>query len=546
MEGKLTRFTLPNGLKVLMLEDHARKVAAIQVWVMVGSADEEPSERGISHLIEHMAFKGTKRRGLGKIAGEIEALGGDINAYTSWDQTVFFVTVPSAATQKGLDILLDAVLNPVIDPGELEKEKEVVLEEILEGEERPERKASKLLFKTAYTRGPYRFPIIGYKETVAKLTRDDVLAFRKKWYVPENMFVLIVGDVNPAKLKAEVERLTAGLKPKGFFRPPEPTEPVQRKVRSALVRDENAREARLSIAFHIPSLAGFDINALDLAGDILGSRESSRLVRVLKKEKHLVNSIYAYSLTPKRPGLFVIGATLQGKNLEAATKAIMEEVIRLRDTPPSSEELDRAKTNIESEHLYSRETVSGTARSLGSFQADLGDALYEKKYLELNSAVKAPEVSKVVGKYLGAPNVTVTVLVPDSEVPDFAIEKLVRIVESSVKRKTAALNATSSTRVLTRTLANGIRVVLMPDDSNPLISFKIACLGGKRFETRETEGIMNFIAQMVTKGAGTMSEVEISRAIEDMADTWTRASNCSPRCTPIPRSPKTRWIGSGT
>ncbi|MEJ2717170.1 MAG: pitrilysin family protein [Deltaproteobacteria bacterium] len=516
MEGKLTRFELPNGLKVIIHEDHARKVAAIQYWVMVGSANEEPSERGISHLIEHMAFKGTKTRGVGKIAGEIEALGGDINAYTSWDQTVFFVTVPSAATAKGLDILTDAVLNPVIDPGELAKEKEVVIEEILEGEERPERKASKLLFKTAYTRSPYRFPIIGYKKTVEKLTRDDILAFRKKWYVPENMFVLIVGDVHPGKLKTEIERLTAGFKPKGFFRPPEPTEPVQKKLRSAVLRDANARETRLSIAFHIPSLAGFDVNALDLAADILGSRESSRLIRVVKKEKGLVNSIYANSLTPKRPGLFVIGATLQGKNLEAATKAVMKEVTRLRDTPPSRQELDRAKTNIESEHVYSLETVAGTARSLGSFQADLGDALYEKKYLELNAAVKAPEVSKAVGKYLGAPNVTVTVLVPEGEVPNFHIEKLARIIESSAKVKTAALSETSSARVLTRTLSNGIRVVLMPDDSNPLLSFKIACLGGKRFETKETEGIMNFIAHMVTKGAGKMSEVEISREIEDM------------------------------
>jgi len=156
MEGKFMSFTCPNGLQVFVHEDHARKVASIQIWVMVGSADETDRERGISHLIEHMAFKGTQRRGLGQIAQEVEGLGGDMNAYTSWDETVFHVTVPSSATTEGLDILLDATFNPVIDPAELAKEIEVVLEEILEGEERPERKASKRLCGTAYTASPYR------------------------------------------------------------------------------------------------------------------------------------------------------------------------------------------------------------------------------------------------------------------------------------------------------------------------------------------------------------------------------------------------------
>ncbi len=181
MEDKLQRFILPSGLEVLVKEDHPRKVAAIQYWVKVGSADEEVPERGISHLIEHMAFKGTKRRGVGKIASEIEALGGEINAYTSWDETVFHVTMPSNATLQGLDILTDAVFRPVIDPKELALEKKVVIEEILEGEERPERKASKQIFYTAYSDSPYKYPVIGYKEVVEKFTQKDILSFRKKW-----------------------------------------------------------------------------------------------------------------------------------------------------------------------------------------------------------------------------------------------------------------------------------------------------------------------------------------------------------------------------
>ena len=157
-DNTLTRFTLPNGLDVLIKQDPSRKVATIQMWVLVGSADENEKQLGISHLIEHMAFKGTERRGVGQIASEVEGLGGNTNAYTSWDRTVFYVTVPSDKVLQGIDIITDAVLNPVIDPVELEKEKKVVLEEILEGEERPARKVSKLIFNTAYTSHPYKYP----------------------------------------------------------------------------------------------------------------------------------------------------------------------------------------------------------------------------------------------------------------------------------------------------------------------------------------------------------------------------------------------------
>jgi len=516
-EDTLQHFTLPNGLKVLIKEDHARKVTTIQYWVLVGSADEERSEGGISHLIEHMAFKGTERRGVGKIASEVEALGGEINAYTSWDQTVFHVTVPSIKTSEGLDILTDAVFRPVIDPGELDKEKQVVLEEILEGEERPERKASKLLFSTAYAASPYRFPVIGYKEIVEKFTRDDVLAFRKKWYVPENMFLLIIGDVDTAKLKPELERLTADLKPQGLFRPPRAQEPPQTQIRASVVRDANARETRLYMAFHIPAMEGNDVNALDLTGDILGGRESSRLVKVIKKEKALVNSISAYALTPKMPGLMLVSATLDASKLEATIRAIMEEIALLAKEPPSAEELQRAKIQIESHHLYSRETVQGMARSIGSFYAELGDPGYEEKYLRLNGLVTPEQICEAVRRYLEPPNVSISVLVPESSGGVSDADALKKIIDSFARPGAEpASQVAAKGQVVTSKLPNGIQVVLARDASNPVVSFRIALLGGKRFENKSDEGIMNFIAQMLTKGAGKMTEIEISRKVEDM------------------------------
>lgn len=515
-DGQLTHFQLSNGLEVFVKEDHSRKVAALQMWVMVGSAYENDSERGISHVIEHMAFKGTTTRGVGKIAEEIEEIGGEINAYTSWDETVFHIVVPSSEVAHGMDILTDAVFRPSIDPQELEREKKVVIEEILEGEDRPEDVISKLLFKTAYTKSPYQYPVIGFQDIVEKTTRENILDFRKRWYVPENMFLMVVGDVNPLGVRKDVERFTSEIKQTGFFKIPLPQEPAQEQIRSAVVRDRNARETRLSIAFHIPSMKGNDVNALDLAADVLGARDDSRLVRLLKKEKGLVNSISAYSLTPKEPGLMVISATLDAKNLDSATQAIMEELARLGDTPPSPEELRQASNHIESDHLNTRETVQGAARAMGTFQNQLYDASYGEKYLTLNSAVTPQQVSAAVKNYLVPPNVTITVLLPEGAGEDFRTERLEKIVSSfELKAKTGTETATAAT-TLSRELDNGIKVVLVPDNSNPVISFRIASLGGKRFETEQTEGIMNFIARMLTKGAGNMTEFDIARRVDDM------------------------------
>ncbi len=516
IDGDLTTFTLPNGMEVVIKEDHARSVTALQIWAKVGSADEERSEGGISHLIEHMAFKGTARRGVGVIAKEVESLGGDINAYTSWDETVFHIVVPSSATVQGLDILTDAVLRPTIDPGELAKEKVVVLEEILEGQERPERKAGNILMLNAYKACPYRYPILGLKEVVEKFTRDDILRFREKWYVPENMVMVVVGDVDPAALKTELERMTADIKPRPVFRHPRALEPIQEDIRTVAVRDNNARETRMHMAFHIPSIKGVDVNALDLTGDILGSRESSRLVTVLKKQKKLVNAISASAMTPKDRGVFVVSANLDAKNIEATVRAVMDELAKLAKENPAAEELDRAKTSIEAQHIFSRETVQGMARNLGSFKIDLGDDHYEPKYLTLNRAVTPSQISEVVGKYLVPPNVTVALLIPEKDRPEFKVDDLKGVLKAYEPPDRPRAAQAKAPEVVTATLDNGIKVVLEPDHSNGVVAVRIASLGGKRFETPKDQGIMNFISRMMDKGTDKLSDADISRQIEDM------------------------------
>ncbi|MFH0821619.1 MAG: pitrilysin family protein, partial [Pseudomonadota bacterium] len=414
------RFTLSNGFKVLGIEDPGRHAAALQFWTMVGSADETDAERGISHLIEHMAFKGTTDRGGNKLFQELEKLGGAINAFTRWDHTFFHLTVPSDKVPAGLEVLADAVFNPLLDPGDLEREKRVVLEEILEGHERPSVKAGLLTCETAYTVSPYRFPVVGYPETVQGFTRDSILAFRGKWYVPENMFLVLVGNVEFDRLLPEIDRMVGQI-PRGgaVVRPHRPVEPQQTEIRSACVRDRNARETWLSLAFHVPPMRSDDVNALDLAADLLGAREGSRLIQVLKNEKRLVHSISAHCITPRDPGLFGIRATLDAKNVEAATRAVLDELERMAEAPPNVAELDLSRVHIESNHLYLRETVEGYAKIIGALEAEMGDGTYGEKYLRLNRLVTGEEVSSAVQRYLRQPNMTITALVPESHAPLF-------------------------------------------------------------------------------------------------------------------------------
>src|SRR3989338_6988287 len=185
---------LNNGMTVILEEDHSAKVVAFQMFVRVGSADENEKEAGIAHVFEHMLFKGTEKRKVGQIAGEVEAAGGYINAYTSYDQTVYHLAVASRYFDTGLDIISDAIQHSSFDPNELKKELEVVLEEIRMNEDNPGRTLYKNILSTAFTTHPYKRPVIGFTDTVKSFTREQILNFFKKWYAPNNMTLVIVCD----------------------------------------------------------------------------------------------------------------------------------------------------------------------------------------------------------------------------------------------------------------------------------------------------------------------------------------------------------------
>ncbi|MFQ5900965.1 MAG: M16 family metallopeptidase [Thermodesulfobacteriota bacterium] len=505
------RTVLDNGLTVILEENNSAPVAAIQVWVKAGSADEDAEEAGIAHLLEHMLFKGTERRGVGDIAREIESVGGDINAWTSFDQTVYHIVVASRYLELGLDLLSDAVRNSTFDPQELEKEKMVVQEELRRGEDSPSTKLNKRVMAESYTTHPYHRPVIGFMDTVEAIDREKVLGFVRRWYVPDNMTLVVSGDFRREEIlpiikeafKATPGKVKSGLRERSV-------EPQQDRLKSVII-SEDVRETKLELAFHIPGLDHEDVYPLDVMSIILGGGRSSRLYRRLRMDKTLVRSVSTYSMTPKDPGIFFIFADLKAEDLKATLGEIVEELEELKEEGVTEEELKRAKLNLESDFVYQRETIQGRARQLGYYETTAGDLSFEEKYLKGINDVTSDDIQRVVSRYFVYPNMTQGILVPEKERENLDEEGLKEVATLLEKRPGA------EGEIIRKVLDNGIVLLVKENHTNPTVSLYSVFSGALLREDEENNGITNAIARMLTKGTKERSAEDIAGEIESMA-----------------------------
>ncbi len=516
------RQVLPNGMTVILRENRAAPVVSIQVWVKAGSVHEEDEEAGVAHVHEHMLFKGTQSRGVGTIAREVEAAGGQINAYTSWEMTVYYVNMASRFMDRGIDILADIIENAAFDSQELDKELEVVREEIRRGKDMPGRRLSEAFFAAAYGEHPYGRPVIGYDEVVKGFQREDVLRFYRNWYVPENLVWVMVGDLDPEALMPELEKRLSRIPNRPIGPRNKVVEPAQKEPR-VFVQREEVKEARLRIGFHIPSISDPDVPALDVLAQILGQGRSSRLYSSLRMQQRLVNSISAYSMTPKDPGLFLVSSSLEAKDIDPALKEILEQTFLVCFEPVSVEELKKAKTQIESDFIYQQQTVQGQARELGYYEAIVGDLSFGEKYLDRLRRVRTEDVLRVARTYLRPGNLTLGSLVPKTESDGLSDKMLLQSVadayESIESRFTehGSGSPPEENPVLKVQLSNGATLLVKENRAVPLVSFRAVFLGGLYSENDQDNGISNYLARMLNKGTARMSAEEIAREVESLA-----------------------------
>ena len=515
-------FTLENGLRVVIKEDHFAPVVAIQVWVKAGSADETPDVAGAAHVHEHMIFKGTARRPVGAIAAEVESSGGNINAFTTTDHTVYHLVLASRYFATGLDIIADALQNTTFDPHELSKELNVVMEEWKRSEDSPTSRAATELFRLAYPTHPYGRPVIGFRETIEALNRDRVVNFYHRWYHPNNMTLVIVGDVDIDTARQEVLRQFATSKTSTLPMRPRTPEPPQKGLRLSVL-NMNVEEFYWYLSFPIPSAGHKDVYALDLLSYILGGGESSRLVQDLQADREVVNWIVAHAYTPQDAGLFIVTAALERDKISTALEETFAALFRAKYELFSAVELARARTNLESDFVYRRETVQGQARQLGYFLTLFDDPDFDRRYLDGLASVTREDLQTVAQRYLNPEALSVVLLgaTADTTLPTTEhIQSLCQRFDQPEPKVTVASPLPAlrkDAHVSVTTLSNGVRVLVKEHHEVPVMSIQAVVLGGLLFESEQNTGINSFLAGLLTRGSERFSRLALAEAVESIA-----------------------------
>ncbi len=497
--GTVLRRVLDNGLTVVLKEDHRSPVVALHLWVKTGSVfEQEYAGTGISHFVEHMLFKGTERRGVGKIAQEIQACGGEINAHTSLENTVYTLQVPKEHCLEALDILADAAVHPAFDPQEFAKEKDVILKEINMRDDDPESYLSRMFWSTAYAVHPARDPVIWHAPLFQGLTREDLLAYYRTRYTPNNMVLVAAGDFSAASLFSQIEKLFGNVSRhsgQGVLLPAEPRQLGPRR----LEQYRDLGQAYVLIGFHGPALTDTDMEAMDVLSILLGEGRSSRLYQEAREKQGLVSGIASWSYTPSFPGVFAIMASLDPAKIEALRALIWKELNALKTRPVDAAELEKAKAQTISEYYHSLETASGQASDLGTGEVFAHDPEFTRRYVQRVAAVSPQDIQRVARAYL----------------TEDASNEVLLLPKQCETAATVPSGKTGSEPVISKhVLDNGARVLIREDHSLPLATVKVLFKGGLLTETKKDNGLCNLFSQMFLQGTRKRSSYDIVKELE--------------------------------
>ena len=419
--GSVRREVLPNGLTLLVQRDDSAPAVAVVTHVRAGFFDEPDRWVGISHVLEHMFFKGTPRRGVGQIARETKAAGGYLNASTSYDRTSYFVVLPSSALPEAIDIQADALRHSAIDAGELARELQVIIQEANRKFDTPDAVAYETLHELMFDRHRIRRWRIGTAEQLAGYTRDDVNGYYRSRYVPGRTIVAVVGAVDEDETLALLRKTYEDWSPVDGAHDPSPAEPVREEVRARTLRGDVSR-AELVLGWRTVEPLHEDSVALDLAAAVLSSGRGSWLYRTLR-EPGIVTGVSASNYAPSELGVFTIGADLDPSRLDDVLSGIAGAVARLSLLGPSEEDMQRARTLLQARWARQMESMEGRASALASSEALGRLELLDEEYERLGT-VTADEVRTVAARYLTPGSVSGVAYLPEGEGADLDTMRL--------------------------------------------------------------------------------------------------------------------------
>ena len=413
LQDRVFETTLPNGLRVILLENHKAPLVTFHVWYRVGSRNEEWGKTGLSHMLEHMMFKGTKKYGPEEYSCIIQENGGETNAFTSRDYTGYYATLRSDRVQVVMDLEADRMQNLNLREEDFVTERMVVMEERRQRtEDDPQAFLMEQLEATAFQVQPYHWPIIGWMEDIQRFTLEDLKKYYQTYYHPANAFLVAVGDFKRGEMLSRIEKTFGGI-PQGIApRQEKPKDPPQAGERRISLRKE-AQLPFLVWGYRIPNLQHPDAYVLEVINAILSGGKSSRLHQKLVLEKQLVLEADAEnSFLSKDPALFYVYATpLPGKQVGEVEKALEEEIERLQKEPVDKRELEKVKNQLESSFIYSQDSLFFQAMLLARYEiAQIWKVI--DQYLPLIQRVTPEDIQRVARRYLNPDNRTAGTLVP--------------------------------------------------------------------------------------------------------------------------------------
>ncbi len=534
---QVTREVLPNGLTILVAEGHASPVVAINLWVRAGYFDEEDLEAGISHIIEHMFFKGTPDRPRpDQIATEIKSLGGELNAGTYYDSTNYYVVLPSLGFRRGLEIQADALMHPLIDAEELRREIEAVIQEGRRKIDTPSAYALEMMYQEAFDAHRIRRWRIGSEEGLRALTRDDLLRYVRSHYLPGRTILAIVGDVSTPEA-IEAAHVYLGGMPPGEEAPlGSPPEPTQARFKYRRLQGDIKR-GYLVLGYHAAPVLSDDDFALRVLAHLLGSGRSSRLFQAVKEKAGLVDTVGVSLESFRDVGVLSVVAENDPRNGLPAVEAVQAEIERLRRDAPSAAEIDRSRTAIEYRYHQSGSEVLGRSSILAYYEALGGHHLAEES-VERLSRVTAADVRRVAETYLTLENATLLEYVPETarvtapELPAF-LDRLRRVPpgaplpEPAPPRlaSPAAPRPASPARLARSETIDGVTrhrfesgPVLLHEERQdlPLVTLCVAFRGGRSGEGRENCGITRLMQATMVKGSVARDARQVALEIEGL------------------------------
>ena len=528
-QGQTTKVVLQNGLTVIVREQQAVPLTSITTFVKAGYFDENDRISGISHVIEHMFFKGTATRPVGEIARETKALGGYLNAYTYYDRTVYHTVVPAENSKKALEIQSDALWHSAFDPDELKREIEVVLQENNRKLDNPPAMAAEKLFATAFEQHRMRRWRIGTPEGLRALTRDDVVAYFTNYYQPSNIVLTIVGKVDVEDMLAEVVKLYGDVSDLASEHNFGPEELEQNGPRYAWQRGP-IEQSHVALGFHAPGILAGDSRALEVLASILSDGRASILNQYVRDEKGLITSGSASHNAFRNVGFFEIDFETS-KPLEAQI-GVLAELENIKKYGVTKEAAGRAKALIAQNYYHQLETVQSIGEDLGFYEA-LGDWKNSAGYIPAIQKVTPADVMRVAQQYLRTENLSAFEYLPESVTriltDDDYLQLVLEKVQAATEERTAielpvTAEIPSSTDAVVhdlvkpiqrRSILRGPDVYLLEDHRLPLVSFGIFYPGGRLYESAKNAGITELMLRTAIRGTQRFNSADISRRLEN-------------------------------